>query len=406
VQSIAPPGRAETELSKGSSQRRLFLGVTIPGSTQLLRGQAAWFGERGYDVHLICPDGPEASRYCKKEGCTHHPVSIARRIDPIRDLVTLWHLFRLFRRYRPDVVNVGTPKMGLLGTLAGFLARVPRRIFTCRGLRYEHEKGLMRRVLMFTEWLSGTFAHKIVCVGPVLRERAVADGVFSERKAVVIGDGSSNGVRLDRYNPSQVDQALKASLVEELSLEGRFVFGFVGRLVDRKGINELVAAFDRLYQENDNIRLLLLGADDPSQLSDPDILEFIKQHPAIRRMGFFKDVPTAMSLMDVFVLPSWWEGFGNSYLEAACMGLPIVGSTGTGCRDAVQDGFNGVHVRVRDADAVYQAMKRYLNDSELGQRHGANGPIWADRFRPELIWQGLRNIYGSSAESVGEFSLR
>lgn len=383
-------------MNSKSSQRRLFLGVTIPGSTQLLRGQALWFGERGYEVHLLCPDGPEARQFCVNERCTHHPVSIARRIDPVRDLVTLWHLYRLFLRHKPDVVNAGTPKMGLLATLAGFLARVPRRIFTCRGLRYEHEQGLMRRVLMFTEWFSGAFAHKIVCVGPLLRDRAVADGVFSERKAVVIGDGSSNGVRIDLYNPSRVDQSLKTSLAGELDLEGRFVFGFVGRLVDRKGINELVTAFDRLYRGNDNIRLLLLGADDPSQLSNPEILEFIERHPAIRRLGFFKDVPMAMSLMDVFVLPSWWEGFGNSYLEAACMGLPIVGSTGTGCKDAVKDGFNGVHVPVHDVDAVYGAMKRYMEDPGLRHEHGANGPIWAARFRPEVIWQGLNKLYVST----------
>jgi glycosyltransferase involved in cell wall biosynthesis len=376
-----------------TEKRRLFLGVTIPGSTQLLRGQAIWFAEHGYEVHLLCPDGAEAVSYCESEGAIHHPVSIARRIDPLRDLITLWCLYRLFRHHRPEVVNVGTPKMGLLGTLAGFLAGVPRRIFTCRGLRYEHEKGLIRRVLMFTEWLSGAFAHKIICVGPVLRERAVSDGIFSERKAVVIGDGSSNGVRLDMYNPSRVDQAMREGLSEELELGECFVFGFVGRLVDRKGINELVAAFDRLYRENDNVRLLLVGADDPSQLSAPDILDFIERHPAIRRLGFFKDVPTAMSLMDVFVLPSWWEGFGNSYLEAASMGLPVIGSNGTGCRDAVKDGFNGVHVAVRDVDAVYIAMKRYLKDPALRQKHAANGPAWAERFRPELIWEGLKDLY-------------
>jgi len=388
--------RSPNAIREVTASRVLFLGVTIPGSTQLLRGQAAWFRAQGYQVYLLCPDGPEASSFCAREGCTHHPVRIARRISPFSDLVTLWHLYLLFRRCRPDVVNVGTPKMGLLGTLAGFLARVPLRVFTCRGLRYEHERALMRRVLMATEWLSGFFAHRIVCVGPLLRERAVADGVFPAIKAVVIADGSSNGVRMDRYNADRIDFGLKQRLGQKLDLEGKFVFGFVGRLVDRKGVNELISAFDRLYQEHQEIRLLLLGADDVTQLSAPSILHFIEEHPGIRRLGFFDEVPTAMSLMDVFALPSWWEGFGNSYLEAACMGLPIVGSTGTGCRDAVKENFNGVHVPVKDADAVYQAMKRYYDDPELRQRHGENGPLWAERFRPEIIWQGLKDMYEST----------
>jgi glycosyltransferase involved in cell wall biosynthesis len=246
---------------------------------------------------------------------------------------------------------------------------------------------------MATEWLAGVCAQDVICIAPSVRDRAVADGVFRESKVRVIGDGSSNGINLEKYLRSSVDLGERGHMQEELGLQGHFVYGFVGRLVDRKGINELIAAFDRLYRDNSDIRLLLVGAEDSSQLSDLGLLEFIEKHPGIRSIGFSRKVPEALSLMDVFVLPSWWEGFGNAYLEAAAMGLPVIGTTGTGCRDAVKDGFNGVLVPIKDQDAVYWAMKRYLDDGELRKFHGGNGPQWAAHFRPETVWSGLKELY-------------
>jgi glycosyltransferase involved in cell wall biosynthesis len=379
--------------------RILFLGVTVPGSTWLLRGQAEWFRRQGYEVHLLAPCGPEVVQFCADEGCVHHPVVISRRIDPLQDLITLVNLVRIFWRHRPDIVNTGTPKMGLLGTIAARVTGVARCIYTCRGLRYEHETGMLRMLLMGTEWVAGQFAHSVVCIAPSVRDRAVAEGVFPARKTKVIAQGSSNGISLERFAREQVNVNARSELLDRFDLRHRFVFGFVGRLIDRKGINELVAAFDRLHAENPNVRLLLVGADDRSQLSDPSVLERIERHPAIKRTGVFRDVTTALSLMDVFVLPAWWEGFGNAYLEAAAMGLPIVGSQGTGCRDAVCHNFNGVCVTIKDTDAVYHAMKAYLQDPELRTKHGSNGPAWAKHFRPEIIWQGLHELYNEQRAS-------
>jgi len=380
----------------------LFLGVTVPGSTWLLRGQAAWFKAQGYEVHLLAPADPEVDRFCSAEGCIHHPVEIARRINPLSDLRTLVRLIGVFRRYRPDVVNAGTPKMGMLGTIAARVTGVARCVYTCRGLRYEHEKGVLRWLLMATEWISGRFAHVVVCIAPSVRDQAVKSGVFAAAKTRVIGHGSSNGINLERFCRDRVDQHAREELLNRLDLRGRFVFGFVGRLIDRKGINELVAAFDRLHADDAETCLLLVGADDRSQLKDPALLDYIGQHQAIKRTGLYGDVTTALSLMDVLVLPAWWEGFGNAYLEAAAMGLPIVGSQGTGCRDAVHHDFNGICVPVKDEDAVYRAMKAYRQDPELRRLHGGNGLVWVKRFLPEIIWEGLSELYVEQPQSPAE----
>ena len=130
-----------------STPKRLVVGITAPGSVNLLRGQLKYFYEQGFITYLAAPDDPKTRAYTEQEHCTLLPVAIERDISLLRDLTALWTIFKHFRKVQPDIVNVGTPKMGLLGTLAGALTGVRKRIYTCRGFRYEHESGIKRKIL-------------------------------------------------------------------------------------------------------------------------------------------------------------------------------------------------------------------------------------------------------------------
>jgi len=283
--------------------------------------------------------------------------------------------------------------MGLLGSIAGFMTRVPVRIYTCRGLRYEHERGPLRFLLKSIEKVASSLSHCVLCVGPKLRDVAVRDSVFDSKKTVVIGKGASNGVDIERYSPDRIDHADRRSLLRELDLEGKTVYGFVGRIIDRKGINELYKAFDRLYATDNNVALLLLGRINREQLANPGIVDRIERHPAIKYVGFQENVPLYMSIFDVHVQSSWWEGFANALIQAASMGLPIVTTDGTGCIDAVSSNHNALVVPVGDADQFYDAMLAYHQNPAMRRQHGANGREWAKNFKHEVIWEGLDALY-------------
>src|SRR5690606_14669444 len=128
-------------------------------------------------------------------------------------------------RIKPDIVNVGTPKMGLLGMIGARIVSTKTRIYTCRGFRYEHEKGITRKVLISMEWLSAAFAQKVVCISKSVRERGIADGVFPEKKAVLIGKGSSNGIDLNFFNPQSVSPNAVTALKKDLNINGKFIYG-------------------------------------------------------------------------------------------------------------------------------------------------------------------------------------
>ena len=161
------------------TQNKLITGITAPGSVNLLRGQQKYLHDQGFETYLIAPDDPKTRSFCNEEGCILLPVKIERDISLLQDFKSLWIIFNHFRKIKPDIVNVGTPKMGLLGTLAAAILGVKKRIYTCRGFRYEHEIGFKRKLLMFMEKLTARFAHKIICISPSVKQLGIKDVLFN-----------------------------------------------------------------------------------------------------------------------------------------------------------------------------------------------------------------------------------
>jgi glycosyltransferase involved in cell wall biosynthesis len=373
--------------------KKLVLGITSPRSTPLIEGQVRFFTDLGYDVYLLGPTGGLVEPFCEREGCVHVPIDIARDISPLNDIRALFQIIAALRSIRPDVVNFGTPKMGLLGSIAAWLLRVKRRVYTCRGLRYEHERGMLRTVLKATEWVSSVLSHYTVCVSPSVRDLGLADRVFRPDGTVVIGDGSSNGVDLRRFDRAQVSDERRLEVIRDLGLTDTFVVGFVGRLAERKGIRELYSAFKAVERKYPYVRLVLLGVLVKEQFRDAALLAAIEGDRNVHWLGFQEDVPLYMSVFDVLALPALWEGFPNVLLQAAAMNVPVVTTDSTGCRDAVSDGFNGTVVPTRDVDALAEALRRYARHPDIRLLHGMNGRSWASRFKPDIIWQGLHELY-------------
>ena len=378
------------------AQKKLVLGITSAGSTILIKGQMQYFAHQGYDTYLLAPKDDRTLRYCADEGGTLLPISIKRDISLIDDFSSLRQIITHFKRVSPDIVNVGTPKIALLGILAARITCVSTKIYTCRGFRFEHETGVKRMVLIAMERISGYFADKIICISPSVEKLSHSQFIFSKKKTTVFKKGSSNGIDTKRFSRAMVPQQHIDRLKNELGLEGNFVFGFVGRLVDRKGIAEIYQVFSQLYSSNPNLRFLFVGSFENDQVSDKELQRKIINHPGILYVGPQYDVPLYLMLMDVFVLPAWWEGFGNVLVQAAAMGLPVISTKATGCIDAVSDGYNGILVNPKSLEELRDAMLLLYNDSNLRNVFGKNGIEWAKNFESRTIWSEMEKLYLSN----------
>lgn len=374
--------------------KKLIVGITAPGSVILIAGQLRYFKDLGYQTYLMAPNHERVVDYCRNEGCVHLPVDLEREISLLKDLKALYQVIRHLRKVKPDVVNFGTPKVSLLGMIAAKLLGVKNRIYTCRGFRFEHETGMKKAILVGMEKITARFAHKIICISNSVRELGLDNGIFSAAQSLVIHKGSSNGIDLERFNPNQINAVDSADLKKQLGYdESHFVFGFVGRLIDRKGIKELYEAFANLYRDNDKLKLLIVGPVEESQISDLSLISNMQQHPGILLVGTQSNVPLYLSVMDVFCLPAWWEGFGNVSVQAAAMGLPVIATDVTGSKDAVSKDFNGLLVMPKSVSALQNAMHLLYQNEEKRQELGRNGVVWATNFDSKMIWNEMDALY-------------
>lgn len=361
----------------------------------LMNGQLTFLRERGFDITVIAAPSESLDVVREREHVATIPIPIEREISPAADARTLVTLCGILRQLRPDIVNAGTPKAGLLGMIAAKLTGVPIRLYMLRGLRLETTSGFKERLLSTTERIAASCAHQVICVGDSLRQEFVRRKLVAAEKTIVLRHGSSNGVNADRfqYSAEQFAQIERLRTSLGIPLDAP-VIGFVGRLTRDKGIVDLHEAFARLLGEFPELRLVLIGWPEEGDPVPSDVWQSIQSHPQIIRTGAIQDVSLYYGLFDVFVFPSYREGFPNVPMEAASAGVPVVGYTATGTLDAVLDGITGTLAPLRDSAALADATAKYLRDPWLRRRHGEAGRRRALMdFRREDLWQTLAGLY-------------
>ncbi|MFK8035745.1 MAG: glycosyltransferase [Hyphomicrobiales bacterium] len=373
---------------------RILSAVTVSDSVIFFYGMPRFFRERGMDVAIATSTGPELERIIREESPIVFEVEMAREPRPLQDLASLFKVLKTLLSYRPHILNAGTPKAGFLYILAGWLLRVQIRIYHLRGLRHESLTGFAERLQIAIEKITGRMATHVVCETESLRELALEQGLFAQEKCHVLGPGSS-GVELVHYDPDHWSQDARTKMRTRLGIPSQArVIGFVGRLVPRKGIEDLIMAWKKsLRDAYPDTVLLLVGPFEDAQPVSKDIKRTMMKDPRIIAVGKVDDVAAHLAVMDVFTLPAHWEGFGNVVVEAAAMGLPVVTTTGTGTRDAAKHGFNALLTDPKDIHQLSCALSQYLDDPNLRAQHGENGIIWAKRFDRQQILQHLYMFY-------------
>jgi glycosyltransferase involved in cell wall biosynthesis len=369
---------------------------TVPDSLVFLAGQVAFMRARGFEISIVTSPGAALDAFGESEKVRTYGLEMPRRITPLGDLAAVARLTKLLRRLRPDLVHGHTPKGGLLAMLAARAAGVGPRIYHMRGLPMQTQRGAKRALLATTERVSCSLAKGVLCVSPSLREEALRARLVSANKIQVLASGSGNGVDCEgRFDPARLPPDTRSAVRRELGIpEDALVLGFVGRLVRDKGVCELAEAWSQLRARFREAHLLVVGKFEDRDPVPEEARAALTGDPRVHVIGFRADTPPLYAAMDVVTLPTHREGFPNVPLEAASMGLPVVGTRATGCVDAVADGETGALVPVADANVLAHALERYLGSEELRRQHGRAGRSRVLRdFRPERIWTALEGVY-------------
>lgn len=358
--------------------------------------QLNWFVDKGNHEFIVCSPSEELSEFSKRYSFKYKEVEILRKISIGKDIKAVYATYRYIKEIKADVVTGHTPKGGLVAMLAAWIARVPTRIYFRHGLVYETSTGLKRRLLVNIDRLASKLATRIVCVSPSVARRSVEDGLNPEWKQTVLAYGTCNGIDIERFSKATVSEERTIALKQKLGInDGDFVVGFAGRLVRDKGIIELVRAYQEIRKEHQNVRLMLVGMLEIRDALPEDVVKTIKEDSGIISTGYvgYAIMEKYYALMDVFVLPSYREGFPTSVLEASSMEIPVITTRATGCCDSIVDGETGFFVNHDEKD-LEQALQRLYDAPSLRENMGKAGRKFVeDNFRQDIVWKEIEKLY-------------
>lgn len=378
------------------SKPKLVRVTTVPISMdKLLHGQLR-FMSTYFEVVAISSDSAYLERVGVREGVRTFPIAMSRKITPLADFLAICKLYFFLRKEKPLLVHSHTPKAGLVAMIASKLAGVPHRLHTVAGLPLLETKGIKRTILNWVEKLIYACTTNVYTNSLGLQEIIVQNKFCHSSKLKVLGNGSSNGIDIEYFNPSLFTESQNLSLRQQLQIgPSDFVFVFVGRLVSDKGINEMVAAFEKHQTQHPFSKLLLVG-DYEADLDPllPNTLQAIQTNGAIITTGFQPDVRPYLALSNALVFPSYREGFPNVVMQAGAMGLPCIVTDINGCNEIIKEGINGVIVSVKNTDDLLLFMNEFVDNSQLFNQLQANSrAMIATRYNQQVIWEAIKKEY-------------
>ena len=365
--------------------------TTIPLSLGFFRGQIQVL-KSTFKIELVSSAGILLDSICRDEAVKGHVIEMRREISFFNDLKSLVKLIKLFLRLKPSVIHGSTPKAGLLSMIAGWLAKVPNRIYYVHGLRYQGSKGFKNKILKNMERLSCLFATQVFVVSKGVKQTLIADKI-TKKQIAIIGNGSVNGIDVEYFssNNSAVPDFKQAYNLEP----DNFIFGFVGRLVKDKGINELVQAFLKVNTNYPKTKLLVVGDFDTGiNPIDSKVKDEIYANINILNVGFQQDIRPFLKMMHVFVFPSYREGFGVSLMEAAAMGVPAISSDIIGCNEIIINELNGLLIPPKSTSDLVNAMIRFIEDTDfLNKTASMSRKHVIQLYEQQKLWQETLEAY-------------
>jgi glycosyltransferase involved in cell wall biosynthesis len=325
------------------------------------------FCDAGLEVHAAAPNLTSNSavvQQLSEWGVICHDVSLQRTgINPVKDLQGMLAIYRLMRAIKTDAVFGYTIKPVIYGTLAAWLARVPRRFALVTGLGYAFEDAPSGKRKIIQQMAKRLYRVALSRAELVFFQNPDDDVLFRQlnivpkRVSSVVVNGS--GVDLSQFSCAPLQKS-------ELS------FLLIARLLGAKGVREYVASAREIRKRRSDVVFRLVGDidDNPDSVRAEEVEQW--QHDGIiEYLGRLDDVRPAIKGSSVFVLPSYYrEGTPRTVLEAMAMGRAVITTDSPGCRETVVDGENGFLVAVRSVDALTVAMEQFVENPELAVQMG------------------------------------
>lgn len=344
---------------------------------QFLRFGFEEFHNNGYDISLVC-DMDKDYVTGLPDYVHPYPIKMSRGIDPSGLVNAIKTMKRIFTENKFDIVQYSTPNAAFYASIAAKKAKIPIRLYCQWGLVYLGFSGLKRTIFKTIE--------KIICrkstdVQPDSKgnlDFCRQNSFYNAEKSRVVWNGSANGIDITKFDYSN-KEIWKKQIRQEYNIpDNKIVLGFLGRVGKDKGFEELMAAFKSLKSKYTNIVLLYVGPNEKPDTVSQESLKYFEDCPDIFYTGgWVDDAERYYAAMDIFLFPSYREGFGNVVIEAEAMGVPVVVSDIPGPQNGMVDGVTGFKVPARTVEPLVEKTSVLIEDGALREQFGKAGAKFA-----------------------------
>ena len=342
-----------------------------------------------YEIHFVCNHDPDFAALLP-ESIQYHPIAMERGIS-LSGFRAAREMYRLFKKEKFDLVQYSTPNAACYASIAARMAGIKARLYCQWGIAYVGFTGLKRRVFKCVE--------KMVCRNSTMIEPdsfgnlrfSHGEKLYTPDKSRVIWNGSASGVNLSKFDVTQ-KEAWAGEIRDKYGIPADArVFVFIGRITRDKGVNELFEASQKLLKAYDDAYLVMVGSIEKSDTIRSELYEWTQSEPRVIYAGFTNEVEKYMAAGDIYVLPSYREGFGSAVVEAEAMALPVIVTDIPGPTDAMKRDETGLVVAKANADELLTAMETLYASPELRATMGKRAAEFVQSsFEQKTLFEKIR----------------
>lgn len=354
---------------------------------KLLLPQCKYLNQQGYNISFVFSPDNNAKNRLNQIGFDVKEIYMSRSIS-FTDIISLIKLICYLRKERPTLVHTHTSKAGIIGRLAGRLAKIPLVVHTVHGFPF------MKGQNKFIYWLyvtierwAGKFADELLSQSQEDIEDAVRLKICSRNGyPVYIG----NGVSLSHFDLDSLND--RQQIRHKLGILNEVVITIVARQNFEKGYFELVKALGMI--KDHDWTALFIGEDEGAGEQIKLCLNQEGIANRVRVLGNRSDIAHLLAASDIYVLPSYREGLPRSLIEAQAMQLPAIVTNIRGCREIIQDGINGLLVPIHDSNALAKALLCLIDNPDKRKVMGQAGrKIMENKFDERIVFTRIYEVY-------------
>lgn len=316
-----------------------------------------------YDISLICNYEDEAISDLPSF-VHYYPVQMKRGVS-VSAFGAIKKIGKILEKNKFDLVQYSTPNAAFYTSIAAKKINIPVRLYCQWGIRYMGFEGWKRSFFKYLEKKTCENSTFIEVESHNIKKFSLEEKLYTANRSCVVWNGSASGVDLSKFDVSKKD-FWRSQIRKKYKLyDSDIVFAFAGRLTADKGVNELLSAFLNIEKKYSNVKLLIMGGIDNHESLQQGLMKEAKFSDNIIFTGNIPNIEEYYAASDVFVAPSYREGFGLVVVEAEAMGLPAIVSNVPGQVDAIKENETGLICIVKDSRSLQNIMEKLIEDKEL-----------------------------------------